>query len=162
MSKKGGKANGRTSCLSLVPRPGNLVLAAKLPTNQGVLAISPQPALTKDQSRVLQEGRKQVLVIEVQKIKTAVAESAIGELAEHASVVFDEAVGSMLNRKAVIRRGEHQAYMNEFTTLMIQLTAKDLVQAHTTGVGRILQELDRTSYVEYEKPGFLASLFGID
>jgi hypothetical protein len=150
---------GGTS-LSLVPRPGNLHLSEHVPTREAVRALSPRGQQPRDVSLMLAEARKHVLGVEIVKIKAAVAESAVGELAEHTASVFDNAAGRILDRKALQRSGEHQHFYNEFSTLLTQVLARDLVQIHTAGTASIRQEVERPTYVEHQERSFLDRLLG--
>lgn len=149
----------RETSLTLVPRPGNLLLSERLPTREAVRALSlrGQP---RDVNKMLAEARKQILGIEVVKIKAAVAESAVGDLAEHTASVFDSAAGKILDRKVLQRSGEHQNFYNEFSTLLTQVLARDLIQIHTAGTSSIKQEVERPTYVECPEPSFLGRLLG--
>jgi hypothetical protein len=166
MSRKNGAApaaKGRISALSLVPQPGSGALSQRLPSNQGMTALPPHATLTRDQRRVVEEVKKQLLVIEGTRIKGLLAQNASADLVEHFQATIDHHIGRMRNRQRLTRHPEHQADMDEITSYLVPVLVAQLREILEASHQAIKDDgLTRSAYVEYREPGFLDRLFGLD
>ncbi len=119
-------------------------------------------AVTRDEKRIGEEYRKQIIVIEAQAAKTIFGQTKIAEINRHAAQVFDDTVGFIVTTKAEARGKEHQAYIDEFANRQIQMFARHMFGTLEVGATKIGLEIDRTLYVEASRRRLLARLFGSD
>lgn len=115
---------------------------------------------TRDERKIGEEYRKQVLVIEVQAAKTIFGLTKIAEINQHAAQTFDDTVGFIVTTKAEARGKEHQAYVDEFANRQIQMFARHVFGTIEVGATNIGLEINRTNYVSASPRGFWERVFG--
>jgi hypothetical protein len=111
------------------------------------LAVNANAPLTKTEERIVQEKRKQELVIEGQREKVIHALQSASEIHQHAA---DEFYKSMSHHAAIneaVRGKEMQPLVEEFNHFAAKLEAQHLYRIVDAGVHLIGQEVSRSLYL---------------
>jgi hypothetical protein len=132
--------------------------------NGALAPIRPRGALTHDEQRVVEERRKQEVVMQGFQIKANTATNLIAEVEQHGVTKFDEVAGYIVELKEQQRSSkEHQAYTEEFCKRAIHTLAKHELGIMEVAATNIGIEVNRGLYPPPEKPeprGFLERLLG--
>lgn len=117
-----------------------------------IMPVNTGDNLTRDEERTLEEFRKQWLVLQGQKAKTAYAVSAIGDLNEFGTRTFVDTADAIEDMKAGEREVEHQAYIDEFCNRAKKATANHILAVTELGARHLAEEVTRPLYLLPEPP----------
>lgn len=137
-----------------------LGLATTQPT--GNLGLMPYSAtrreVSREESRVLQEFRREELIIDLSAEKGKLGIRKLGEVQQCATDLFGETVTSMLDSKNRAKGTEAQAYVEEFTMHQIQMYARHMLGTLEVVGTNIGLEVHRSLNLPPEQRGFWARL----
>lgn len=150
------KANRRKteSVLGLAP------LEMASPFHTGLVPYAQERTLTREEQRVTNEFDRQKLVIEAQREKTKLGIGAIGEIRDHASMVFQDTGISIFVRQQEVLGSEIESYVTEFNRLNMQGLAHDLLAATNVGSTNIGTVIYKSLDLPPEPPSLWKRLFG--
>ena len=125
---------------------------------------SRQPSNRSDK-RLIDEARKRQLAMYIIDTQTRFGLSRIAEIHRHASLVFDETCGFILEAKDQPGRSpQHQAYVDEFSERQVQLLAQTSLAMSDVGATSIGIEIHQSPYPPpsepARRPGFWQRLLG--
>lgn len=108
------------------------------PLQTGIVPFGqPNRALTREEKRISEECEREMLIIEGQREKTKFGTTAIGDIRDHSSFVFQDTVVAIAERQREMRGHEFEAYLVEFNRLNVQGCARNLLGAAEVGATNI-------------------------
>jgi hypothetical protein len=114
--------------------------------NGHMVALGSVHASNRNEQWILDEHRKQTLVMEGVEVKAMHAMRLMAEIHKEGATTFDEAAGCILAIKDDQRGKEHQAYVDEFFTRGIQMMGRHLLATMEVAATNIGVEVHRSLY----------------
>jgi hypothetical protein len=108
-------------------------------------------AITKTEERIEREAHKQLLVEELQGLKTRRGQREIRMMHDTAA---DEYHGLIEHQKAIKQTftgDEYDVYTDKFNHVNAQMAARHLSEAVEVGAGRVIDEIGRSLYLKEEE-----------
>jgi hypothetical protein len=111
-----------------------------------IVAIDAVQPSNREEQWLVDEYRKQILIMAGVEAKAIHAMKLIAEIHKEGVATFDEATDRILSIKAEQRTKEHQAYIDEFSTREIQLMGRHMLATLEVAATNIGVEVHRTLY----------------
>jgi hypothetical protein len=126
-----------------------------------IVSLATKRPSNRDELWIQQEYQKQSFIMKGVAVKTVHAMKLIAELHKEGAVIFDETSGYIVTMQNKQRSKEHQAYVDEFSRRIIQLSGRHLLASVEVGATNIAVEVDRSLYPPVPPPpSFLQRIFG--
>ena len=146
--------------LALAPLKSDLNAA----TNVSLAPWNSRRPRGHEERRLIDEARKRQLAMDIIGTQARFGISQIAEIHRHASLIFDETSGFILEVKDQPGRSpQHQAYVDQFSERQVQLLAQTSLAMSDVGATSIGVEIHQSPYPPDEperRHGFLKRLLG--